>query len=49
MRWYYADRSRLSSIESMVLEDQVVDWVLEQAEVTDEPTTFEALMKEARG
>ncbi|MFQ5487391.1 MAG: trigger factor [Gammaproteobacteria bacterium] len=49
MRWYYADRSRLSSIESMVLEDQVVDWVLEQAQVTDEPTTFEVLMKEARG
>ncbi len=49
MRWYYADPSRLSSIESMVLEDQVVDWVLENAQVSDEATTFEDLMKASRG
>ncbi len=45
MRWYYADRSRLGSIESLVLEDAVVDWVMEHAQVTDEPSTFEELMK----
>lgn len=48
VRWYYADRSRLANVESLVLEDAVVDWVLSQAEVTDEPTTFEALMKAQR-
>ncbi|HFD92229.1 MAG TPA: trigger factor [Gammaproteobacteria bacterium] len=45
MRWYYADRSRLNSVESLVLEDAVVDWVMEHAQVTDEPSSFEALMK----
>ncbi len=48
VRWYYADAARLADIESLVLEDAVVDWVLGQAQVTDEPTTFEALMKDRR-
>jgi trigger factor len=38
--YYYADRRRLASVESLVLEDQVVDWVLSQVTVEDEPTTF---------
>ena len=28
----------------MAVEQNVVDWVLARAQVTDEPTTFEALM-----
>jgi len=42
--WIYADRSRLEPIESGVLEDQVVDWVLERAKVENEPTSFDALL-----
>jgi len=42
--YYRSNREAMSSIEAMVLEDQVVDWVLEQAQVSDEPTTFEAVM-----
>jgi trigger factor len=41
--WYYGNRERLADIETAVLEEQVVDWVLERASVTDEATTFEAL------
>ncbi len=48
VRWYYADAARLADIESLVLEDAVVDWILSQAQVTEEPTTFEALMKDRR-
>jgi len=44
-KWYYGDRERLANIESMVLEDQVVDWVMENARVTDEATSFDELMK----
>ncbi len=41
--YYYGDRKRLSSVESLVLEDQVVDWVLGQVSVEDEPLSFERL------
>ncbi|MFP4061394.1 MAG: trigger factor [Halochromatium sp.] len=40
---YYADRQRLASIESMVLEDVVVEHLLEQLQVTDEPISFSEL------
>jgi len=46
VKWYYGDRERLANIESLVLEDQVVDWVMDHARVTDEPTSFDELMKE---
>ena len=42
--WYYSDRERLSGIESLVFEDQVVDWILERAEVVDEPTSFDRIL-----
>ncbi|MGD8207945.1 MAG: trigger factor [Thiohalocapsa sp.] len=41
--YYYADRARLSSIESLVLEQMVVDRLLEDVEIVDEPTTFAAV------
>ena len=46
--WYYQDKSRVGDVESMVLEDQVVDWVLERAQVTDNMTSFDEVMKESR-
>ena len=46
--WYYQDKNRLAEVESMVLEDQVVEWVLENAQVTDNMTTFEEIMKDSR-
>lgn len=46
--WYYKQPEQLASVESMVLEDQVVDWVLNQAEVQEKLTTFDALVNERR-
>jgi len=46
--WYYQDKNRVGEVESMVLEDQVVDWVLERAQVTDNMTSFDEVMKESR-
>lgn len=43
--WYYGNRERLADVETSVLEEQVVDWILERAAVSEEPTTFDALMK----
>jgi len=44
VRWHYEKRERLAEFESMAIEQNVVNWVLERARVTDTPTTFEALM-----
>lgn len=44
IQWYYGDRGRLAEIESAVLENQVVDWVLERAKVSEERTSFDELL-----
>jgi len=35
---------RLRDFEAMVLEQNVVDWIISRARVTDEPATFEQVM-----
>ena len=40
------NKEQLASVQNIVLEDQVVDWILEQIEVNDEQTTFAALTSE---
>ncbi len=44
VKWYYADPRRLGEVESLVFEEQVVDWVLEQAKVEEKPQTFNEIM-----
>ena len=44
VQWYYGDKKRLAEIESLVLEQSVVDWVLEQADVQDNTMTFNEIM-----
>jgi len=41
--YYYAEPQRLSSVESLVMEEMVVERLLEQATVEEESTTFSAL------
>ena len=43
VKHYYGNREQLAAVQNLVLEDQVVDWVLAQARVMDEQTTFTAL------
>lgn len=42
--WYYGDRSRLSDVETTVLEDQVVEWILERAQISDEASSFDEVL-----
>ena len=44
LKTYREDRQMQRQIESLVLEDQAVDWLLERARVADEPATFRELM-----
>lgn len=43
-RWYRAEPSRLREIENLVLEDNVVAWVMAGAKVTEQPVTLNELM-----
>lgn len=45
--WYYQDAQRLQEAESLVLEENVVNWVLGQARVTDENMSLDKLMGRA--
>lgn len=45
VKWYYSHKEHLSELESVVLEDQVVDWVLGQAQVVEKPVSFDDVMK----
>ncbi len=47
VNWYYASPERLSEVESIALEDSVVNWVLEQAKVVDKAMSFDELMGNA--
>lgn len=44
VRWYYQQPERLREIESMALEDNVVEWALRTAKVEDTPIEFDELM-----
>ena len=44
VNWYYEDDSRLTEVEMVVIEDKVVDWVLDNAKVTDQPVSFDELV-----
>jgi trigger factor len=48
VRWYYQSNDRLREVESLVLENNVVDWVLSKVKVEDKPTEFDELMGAAK-
>jgi trigger factor len=47
VRWYYQSPDRLREVESLVLENNVVDWVLSRVQVQDKPTEFDEMMGNA--
>jgi trigger factor len=47
VKWYYSAKERLSDIEALVLEDNVVEWVMKQVKVEDKPMSFDELMGNA--
>jgi trigger factor len=44
MRWYAADPNRMQEVENLILEENVVAWVMGQAKVADKPVAFNDLM-----
>jgi len=47
--YYYSNQQMLASVESVVLEDQVVDHIIEGAKVTETESTYEDVIKPAQG
>lgn len=47
VNYYYSNQQLLASVESAVLEDQVVDHILSKADVTDQDSTYEEVIKPA--
>ena len=49
VKWFYMQPQRLSEMEALALETNVVKWVLTQAKVQDKPVTFDELMGAGAG
>lgn len=44
IRWYYAQPQRLGEVEGVAIENNVVEWVLGKAKVTEKAAVFDELM-----
>jgi trigger factor len=44
LKYYYSDRRRLAEVEALVLEENVVNYVLGKAKVTEKSVSFDELM-----
>jgi len=44
VKWFYMQPQRLSEMEALALETNVVKWVLSKAQVKDKETPFDELM-----
>jgi trigger factor len=45
-KWFYAERERLQQVEATVLEEQVVDFLLSKANLTDKQLSFDDAMQQ---
>jgi trigger factor len=44
MRWYFSDNQRMAEVEAIIIENNVTDYVLSQAKITDKAISFDELM-----
>ena len=44
VRWYYSDNRRLAEVEAIVIENNVTDFVMGKAKITDKAMSFDELM-----
>jgi len=46
-QWYHSHPEEMEKLKSVVVEDIAIDWVLEQAKVTEEKVDYESLMQQS--
>ncbi len=44
MRWYYSDNNRLAEVEAIVIENNVTEFVMAQAKISEKTVSFDELM-----
>ncbi len=44
VRWYYSDNQRMSDVEAIVIENNVTEFILSKATITEKAVTFDELM-----
>jgi trigger factor len=44
VRWYYGDNRRMAEVEAVVIENNVTEFVLAKAKVSEKQVTFDELM-----
>ena len=44
LRWYYGDNQRMAEVEAIVIENNVTEFVLSKAQVTEKSVSFDELM-----
>lgn len=47
-RWYEGNPQAMNSVRSLVVEEQVMDWLLERANVTEKKVSFDEVMKSSK-
>ncbi|MFQ5644374.1 MAG: trigger factor [Thiogranum sp.] len=45
VQWYYSNQDMLAGIQTLVMEDTVVEWVTGQAQISEKPTSFEDIIQ----
>ena len=48
VQWYYSNQEQLAGVESMVLEDQIVENLLDNAKVTEEACSYQEALAQAQ-
>ena len=48
INWYYSNKDKLAEIEALALEDEVVNFLLSKAQVSEKEMTFDALMNKGQ-
>ena len=44
VRWYYGDNKRMAEVESVVIENNVTEFILSKARITETAIDFDELM-----
>ena len=47
VRWYFSDNRRLAEVEAIVIENNVTEFVLSKAKISEKSISFDELMGQA--
>lgn len=48
INWYYSDKNRLAEVEALALEEEVINWIMDKAQVDETELAFDALINKGQ-